>query len=90
SLPTSASSSALGKMSCAAVYPAVWVMHGMRQLVFDVVGAETKHLIQNHTSHGAEPVTGHRFGVKTHLPQGSIDGVIAHRPTFSMKARKYE
>ncbi len=77
-------------MSCAVVCPAIWVTHSMCELVFDVVGTKAKHLIQDRTSHCTKPVTGHRLRVEPHPPQRGINSVIAHRPAFSMKARKDE
>ena len=69
---------ALGQMGRAVVGAPVRVAHGMGELVFDEIGADAEHFIQNHPCHRPEAVPAHLFLVDSHASHGSENGVVAY------------
>ena len=51
----------------------------MRQLMFDEFGPDLENLVKDRSRHGPEAMAGHLVLTIPHAPQGSKNGVVAHR-----------
>lgn len=76
------------KMGCTVICPPIRVSHGMRQLVFNQVCADSKNFIEDRSGYSAEAMTTHFFLGNSHAPHGSKNCVVTHRSPIGSGAWK--
>src|ERR1035441_3794 len=73
-------------MRCAVVGAAVWIAHGMGQLVLNKIGADSKYLVKNGPRCRSKAVSTHLIFRDVHAAQRGKDGVVTHRPLIAARS----